>query len=80
MLQAGERVGVAEVGILATVGAASLPVHRRPRLAVLSTGDEVVAPETANLGPGQIRDCNRAMLLAAAAGAGADVIDLGIAR
>ncbi|WIA42709.1 hypothetical protein OEZ86_008658 [Tetradesmus obliquus] len=80
VLQAGERVGVAEVGILATVGAASLPVHRRPRLAVLSTGDEVVAPETANLGPGQIRDCNRAMLLAAAAGAGADAIDLGIAR
>jgi gephyrin len=80
VLEAGERVGVAEVGILATVGAAHLPVHRRPRLAVLSTGDEVVSPETENLGPGQIRDCNRAMLLAAAAGAGAEVTDLGIAR
>jgi hypothetical protein len=80
VLEAGERVGVAEVGILATVGAATLPVHRRPRLAVLSTGDEVVSPETQALGPGQIRDCNRAMLLAAAAGAGAEVTDLGIAR
>lgn len=59
MLEAGQRVGVAEVGILATVGAATLPVHRRPRLAVLSTGDEVVDPATDNLGPGQIRDCNR---------------------
>ena len=38
MLSAGERVGVAEVGILATVGAVELPVHRRPKVAVLSTG------------------------------------------
>eukprot|EP00775_Hariotina_reticulata_P002119 gene2119-2438_t len=42
VLEAGERVGVAEIGILATVGAAALPVRRRPRLAVLSTGDEVL--------------------------------------
>lgn len=38
VLQAGERVGVAEIGILATVGAVELPVHRRPKVAVLSTG------------------------------------------
>lgn len=38
VLQAGERVGVAEIGILATVGAVKLPVHRRPKVAVLSTG------------------------------------------
>jgi molybdopterin biosynthesis enzyme len=38
VLEAGERVGVAEVGILATVGAVQLPVHRRPKVAVLSTG------------------------------------------
>eukprot|EP00879_Flechtneria_rotunda_P017955 GHRR01018819.1.p1 GENE.GHRR01018819.1~~GHRR01018819.1.p1 ORF type:complete len:307 (+),score=96.07 GHRR01018819.1:355-1275(+) len=80
VLKAGERVGVAEIGILATVGAANLPVHRRPQLAVLSTGDEVVNPETEILGPGQIRDCNRSMLLAAAASIGAEVLDLGIAR
>lgn len=80
VLEAGERVGVAEIGILATVGAVELPVHRRPKVAVLSTGDEVVDPATAQPGPGQIRDCNRAMLLAAAATAGAETIDLGIAR
>lgn len=38
MLDVGERVGVAEIGILATVGAVELPVHRRPKVAVLSTG------------------------------------------
>lgn len=43
-------------------------------------GDEVVDPATAQLGPGQIRDCNRAMLLAAVASAGAEAVDLGIAR
>lgn len=69
-----------QVGILATVGVASVSVVRQPRLAVLSTGDEVVEPSTAALGPGQIRDCNRAMLLAAARHAGAGVTDLGIAR
>lgn len=47
---------------------------------MLAAGDEVVDPATAQPGPGQIRDCNRAMLLAAAATAGADTIDLGIAR
>lgn len=80
VLEAGERVGVAEVGILATVGAVKLPVHAVPALAVLSTGDEVVDPHAQQLGPGQIRDCNRAMLLAAAAAAGARAVDLGIAR
>eukprot|EP00877_Chromochloris_zofingiensis_P014371 jgi/Chrzof1/9188/Cz03g39060.t1 len=80
VLSPGERIGVAEIGILATVGAAQLAVYRRPRVGVLSTGDEVVDPATQQLGPGQIRDCNRAMLLAAAGGAGADAVDLGVAR
>jgi gephyrin len=81
VLAAGERVGVAEVGLLATVGAAHLSVRARPVVAVLSTGDEVVDPANPNPpGPGQIRDCNRAMLLAAAEAAGATAVDLGIAR
>lgn len=79
VLSAGDVVGVAEVGILATVGATRLPVFRAPLVGVLSTGDEVVDPE-ASPAPGQIRDCNRAMLLAAAAAAGAGTVDLGIAR
>ncbi|GFR45630.1 hypothetical protein Agub_g7038 [Astrephomene gubernaculifera] len=80
VLRAGEVVGVAEVGILATVGAVQLAVHAAPKVAVLSTGDEVVDPATRPLGQGQIRDANRAMLLAAAARAGAQVVDLGVAR
>lgn len=57
-----------------------LQVHRRPKVGVLSTGDEVVEPSTQKLAPGQIRDANRAMLVAACQQAGAEVLDLGIAR
>lgn len=57
-----------------------LQVHQSPSVAVLSTGDEVVEPATLHLEPGQIRDANRAMLVAASKQAGAQVMDLGIAR
>jgi gephyrin len=80
VLIAGDLVEAAEVGILATVGATQVKVRRRPHVAVLSTGDEVCEPDASQLGPGQIRDANRAMLLAAAAAAGAVTTDLGIAR
>ena len=49
-------------------------------MAVLSTGDELVEPDQAQLGPGQIRDANRFMLAAAARSAGCEAVDLGIAR
>ena len=55
-------------------------VHRKPHVAVMSTGDEVCEPDAPALGPGQVRDANRAMLLAAAAATGAAVTDVGIAR
>ena len=82
VLAAGQHIGAAEVGILATVGATTVSVHRKPHVAVLSTGDEVMDPGVGELSPGKIRDANRAMLLAAAAGAGcppSQVTDLGIA-
>ncbi|XP_021720621.1 molybdopterin biosynthesis protein CNX1-like isoform X2 [Chenopodium quinoa] len=55
-------------------------VYRTPTIGVLSTGDELVEPTTQNLGCGQIRDSNRAMLLAAAVQQSCSIVDLGIAR
>ncbi|CAI5474258.1 unnamed protein product [Closterium sp. Yama58-4] len=68
VLQAGEQLGPAELGLLATVGAARVHVHRQPLVAVLSTGDELIDPaqnSSATLPRGMIRDANRSMLLAA---------------
>jgi gephyrin len=78
VLPAGVQLGAAEIGLLATVGAAHVQVHPRPRVAILSTGDELVEPTEA-IGAGQIRDSNRAMLYSAVIAAGGVPLDLGIA-
>ena len=77
VLAAGERLDAAEVGLLATAGVVDVPVYPRPKVAVLSTGDELIEPGEP-LGPGQIRDSNRAMLLAAIEAVGGEPVDLGI--
>lgn len=79
VLAAGDYLGAAEIGLLATVGATSVSVYRRPKVAVLSTGDELVEPG-AEMGPGQIRDSNRSTLRAAIRTVGGNEIDLGIVR
>lgn len=79
VLSKGTLLGPAEIGILATVGAADVQVHRVPHVGVLSTGDELVEPDAQDLAPGKIRDANRSMLIAAAQAAGARVTDFGIA-
>ncbi|EPS66354.1 hypothetical protein M569_08423, partial [Genlisea aurea] len=79
VLKTGEHVGAAEVGLLATVGVTNVKVYPTPRIGVLSTGDELVEPDTKYLNRGQIRDSNRAMLLAAAKQQQCEVVDLGIA-
>jgi molybdopterin molybdotransferase len=73
VLTAGTRLGPAELGVAVHAGAAELRCSRRPRVAVLATGDELVAPGTP-LGPGQIHDSNRVTLAALAGREGADVI------
>jgi molybdopterin molybdotransferase len=72
VLSAGTRLGAAEVGLLATVGCAQVPVCRRPRVAVLATGDELVEPHQ-EPPPGSVRDSNRYALMAAAEEAGAEI-------
>lgn len=78
VLEAGYRLGAAEIGIAAATGHARLPVGRRPRVALMSTGDELVEVGE-KPGPGQIQDSNRWALLAALREAGAEVHLLGIA-
>ncbi len=78
VLAAGDRLGPAEIGLLATIGVTQVGVHRRPCVAILSTGDELVEPD-ATPGPGQIRDSNRYTLAAAVSAEGALPLDLGIA-
>ena len=71
LIASGQRLSPAEIAVAATVGAATLAVARRPRLAVVSTGDEIV-PIAAQPLPYQIRSSNAALLQAALALDGAD--------
>lgn len=74
---AGTRLGANHLGVLASVGAAHPLVHRRPTVAVLSTGDELVPYDTAELGPGQIRGTNGLVLASVLGELGVHVLDLG---
>lgn len=58
ILPGGRRLRPQDVGVLAALGIASLEVYRRPRVAVLSTGDEIVATNTTPLPLGKVRDIN----------------------
>ena len=75
----GVVLGPAHLGVLASLGFAEVPVYRRVRVGVISTGDEL-REGPVELAPGQIRDSNRPMLLALVAEAGAEAVDLGIGR
>ncbi len=77
VLAAGTRIGAAEMGLAASVGAAELPVFRRLKVACFFTGDELVTPGTP-LRPGQIYNSNRYTLTGLVQGLGCELIDLGI--
>jgi len=63
VLKSGTRLGPAQVAVAAGIGAVYLPVHAAPSVAVLGTGDELVAPEQTPAAT-QIRSCNNSLLLA----------------
>ena len=72
----GTRLGPAELGVLAAVGVQAAPCTRRPRLSLLTTGDELLAPGTP-LRPGTIHDANRYSVAAQARRAGAELVSVG---
>jgi molybdenum cofactor synthesis domain-containing protein len=74
-IEAGRRIGGPEMSVLATLGLVDVEVYRRPRFAIISTGDELV---DAGLVPGigQVRDSNRWAIAGALAAMGADVVQL----
>ena len=81
VLAAGRRLGPAELGLAASVGAARLAVARRPRVALFSTGDELVMPgaiEPQHMPAGAIYNSNRFFLRSLLRRCGAEVSDLGI--
>ncbi len=77
VLRRGTLLTARETGVLAALGFAHVEVRRRPRVAILSTGDELVAPGMA-LGPGQIFDSNATILAHAVVEAGGEPILFGI--
>jgi molybdopterin molybdotransferase len=78
ILDAGARLGAGEIGLLAAQGLARVAVARRPRVAILSTGDELV-PLGREPGPGQIVSSNAWALAAQVREAGGEPVDCGIA-
>lgn len=79
VVERGALITPQAIAVVAAGGHAALDVHRRPRVAVLATGDELV-PAGTRLGEAQIPDSNSPGLAAAAIEAGAEVRSLGIAR
>jgi putative molybdopterin biosynthesis protein len=76
LLRRGTQIGSREIGMLAACGFASIDVVRRPRVALLSTGDELVEPGRP-LHPGGVYDSNNAIIAAAVAEAGGEAVSFG---
>jgi molybdopterin molybdotransferase len=79
IFSAGRRLRAHDLGALTGVGLTKVPVHRRPSVALVSTGDEIVPPEQSPK-PGQVRNVNQYSLRAMIAEAGGETIDLGVVK
>ena len=77
VLRAGQQLTSREIGVLAALGASEVPVFRRPRVAIFSTGDEIVAPGNP-LRPGAVYDSNAAIIGAAVEELGGAPVYLGV--
>ncbi len=75
--RAGQLLTSREIGVLAAVGTAKVVVYRRPRVAIISTGDEIVAPGE-SLPTGAVYDSNAAILSAAVIELGGEPVDFGV--
>jgi molybdopterin molybdotransferase len=79
ILESGHRLRAQDIGVLAAIGRSQLPVYRRPRVAILATGDELVDLDQP-VGPGQIRNSNEYVQGALVQKYGGEALMLGIAR
>jgi putative molybdopterin biosynthesis protein len=77
VLRAGQHLSSREIGVLAAIGRSSVMVHGRPRVAIISTGDEIVSPGEA-IRPGGVYDSNGAILAAAVRELGGEPWPMGV--
>lgn len=77
VLSAGTRLDAAQLGLLASIGCAQVLVVRKPRVAIFTTGDELVSPGQP-LSPGKIFNSNHIILSTALTRLGVEVVDLGV--
>ncbi|MFI5612106.1 gephyrin-like molybdotransferase Glp [Amycolatopsis sp. NPDC051903] len=78
LVPGGRPLRAPDLGLLAAAGVVSVPVHARPRVSIISTGDEVVPPETGSLRPGQVRDATASALAGLVLDAGGEPVIAGI--
>jgi molybdopterin molybdotransferase len=78
LVPAGRPLRAPDLGFLAAAGVTTVAVHARPRVAIISTGDEVVPPDTVNLVPGQVRDATASALAGLIVDAGGAPVNAGI--
>jgi len=78
IIPGGRPLRPQDLGMLAAAGVTSVTVHKKPVVTIFSTGDEVVAPDTAELKPGQVRDATASALAALVADAGGEPVFAGI--